>query len=96
MTRKASPPEEISLTLGSKYRVLSLGSREEVITSRGTFKGIVSIGTIDGMAIELDDSHEDMKGKLRVIPSHVVLAVDILEAAAREEAAKEDLNVHYT
>ncbi len=93
---RAPAAEDVSLTLGSKYRVRSLGSREETLETRGVFKGIVSVGSIDAMAIEMDDSHADQKGRLRVIPSHVVLAIDIVEQAAREEKAKEDLHVHYS
>ncbi|HWG90057.1 MAG TPA: hypothetical protein VNZ52_04330 [Candidatus Thermoplasmatota archaeon] len=85
--------EEISLTLGSRYRILSLGSRDEMIESVGTFKGIVSVGTVDGVALELTDG--PFKGKVRVIPSHVVLAIDILEAAKKEEEAEDEVHMHY-
>ena len=38
-----------------------------------------TIGTDDAIVVELDESHQELKGKLRLIPLHVVLAVDILE-----------------
>jgi hypothetical protein len=84
----------VSLTLGSKYRIRSLASREATLETTGTFKGVVSVGSIDGLAMELDSG--DMKGKLRVIPTHMVVAIDILEAVSKEEEAIEDADMHYT
>ncbi len=34
--------------------------------------------------VELDESHQEMKGKLRLIPLHVILAVDVMEQVAGE------------
>ena len=96
MNPKHSEPP-ITLTLGSKYHVRSLASREAVLETRGTFRGVVSVGTIDGLAMELDDSAgKDLKGKTRVIPTHMVLAIDILEAAKREEETADEATMHYT
>lgn len=92
--KKDDPP--VHLTLGSKYHVRSLASREAVLESRGTFRGFTSVGSIDGLAIELDESHKDMKGKLRVIPSHMVLSIDILEAAKTDDEKADELSMHYT
>lgn len=89
-----SPP--VTLTLGSKYQVRSLASRESILETRGTFRGVVSVGTIDGIAMELDDSHDALKGKVRVIPTHMVTSIDILEAAKKEEDAPEGHDLHYT
>jgi hypothetical protein len=88
-----APP--IRLTLKSKYHVRSLASREAVLETRGTFRGVVSVGTIDGLAMELDESHADLKGKTRVIPTHMVLSIDILEAVTEEEEKREDSVLHY-
>jgi hypothetical protein len=65
-----------------------------VLETTGTFRGVVSVGTIDAIAMEMD--HGDLKGKIRVIPSHMVLAIDILEAVKKEEEALEDADMHYT
>ena len=92
--KKGEPP--VHLTLGSKYHVRSLASREAVLETRGTFRGFVSVGSIDGVAMELDPSHGDLGGKMRVIPSHMVLAIDIVEAV-KDEAEPTQLNdLHYT
>lgn len=92
---KAKDDERVQLTLGSTYRIRSLASREAVLETTGTFKGVVSVGTIDGLAMELAEP-SDMKGKIRVIPTHMVLAIDIIEAAAKEEETKDDAVMHYT
>lgn len=86
----------VTLTMGSKYHVRSLASREIVVDTRGVFRGFVGIGTIDGIAMELDASHTDMAGKLRVIPSHMVVSIDIVEAAKSEDETKDEPNMHYT
>lgn len=84
----------ITLTLGSKYRVRSLASREAVLETSGVFKGVVSVGTIDGIAMEVEGG--ESAGKIRVIPTHMVLAIDILEAVKNEEEAVEEAHMHYT
>lgn len=88
------PP--VLLTLGSTYHVRSLASRESILETHGTFRGVVSVGTIDGLAMELGDSHGPMKGKIRVIPTHMVTSIDIVEAAQKEETAPEGHDLHYT
>lgn len=88
------PP--VHLTLGSRYHIRSLASREAVMDTRGVFLGFVSIGTIDGIAMELDPSHGELAGKTRVIPSHMVLAIDIVQAEKGEDVEREDVPMHYT
>lgn len=91
--KEANP---VHLTLGSKYHVRSLASREAVLETRGTFRGFTSVGSIDGLAMELDETHKELKGKMRVIPSHMVLNIDILEAAKSEDEKPDDVSMHYT
>lgn len=93
MKAKKDEPH-VQLTLNSKYKIRSLASREAVLETTGTFRGIVSIGTIDAIAMELSDG--DMKGRMRVIPTHMVVAIDIVEAAKKEEESPEDADMHYT
>ena len=71
--------EIVSLTKGSRYRIESMETRERTKVTKGVFRGYATIGTDDAIVIELDDSHQELKGKLRLIPLHVVLAVDVLE-----------------
>lgn len=92
---KPKTPDAVTLTLNSKYHVRSLASREAVLETTGVFKGVVSVGTIDGLAIEVDTPKE-LKGKIRVIPTHMVLAIDIIEAAKKDEEPKDEAVMHYT
>lgn len=94
--KPAKDEKPVQLTMGSKYHIRSLASREAVLETTGVFKGVVSVGTIDGLAMELDATHKDLKGRMRVIPTHMVLAIDILEAVKKEEESKDELSMHYT
>jgi len=64
----------VSLTKGSRYRIESMETRERTKVTKGLFRGYATIGTDDAIVVELDDSHQELKGKLRLIPLHVVLA----------------------
>ena len=85
---KGKDEEPPALTLGSKFRVVSLQSRDHSLETKGTFRGVTTVGSIDALALETED------GKIRVIPSHMVLSIDIVEAVKDEE--KPELgDVHY-
>jgi hypothetical protein len=87
--------EEIQLTLGSKYLIKSVMTREAVLETEGTFRGITTIGTNDALVMELGAAAGKLKGKLRVIPTHMVVSIDIVESAKTVEKKAEDENVHY-
>jgi hypothetical protein len=80
-------PEEkdIILTVGSRCRVKSIESREKPQISHGTFRGYVAIGRDEALCIELDDSHGEQAGRIRLIPTHMIVAVDVLEAVSGPE-----------
>ena len=86
-TAKKTP---IVLTSGSKVRVRSAGTREEALISTGLFRGLVSIGGDNSLAIELDDSVKEEKGRVRLVPLNALLAVDVLEAVKPEEEKRQD------
>src|SRR5438105_14523709 len=73
--------EIVSLTKGSRYRIESMETRERTKVTKGVFRGYATIGTDDAIVIELDDSPQELKGKLRLIPLHVALAADVLAHA---------------
>lgn len=77
----------VALTKGSRYRIESMETRERTKVTKGIFRGYAAIGPDDAIVIELDDSHQELKGKLRLIPVHMVLSVDVMEHV-REEAPK--------
>jgi len=84
------PP--IVLVPGSHVRVRSAGPDDQAIDSTGLFRGLVSIGGDNTLAIELDGSGGDEKGRIRLVPVPALLAVDILEAAKPEEEKRSDPN----
>jgi len=74
------PPEDLmTLTKGSRYRVVSIETREKALVTHGLFKGFAAIGPDDALCLELDKSHKEEAGRTRLIPVHMVLSVDVLE-----------------
>ena len=92
MTAEATPASaqkpSIVLTVGSKVRVRSAGNQEEALISTGVFRGLVSVGGDNSLAIELDDSVKEEKGRIRLIPTNALFALDVLEAAKPAEEEK--------
>ena len=80
---------DMELTKGSHYKVYSLGSRERYLTSEGVFEGYVTVGVDEiGLLMQLNEQNEEMSGKMRIIPIHAVLAIDVLQAKPNNK--KED------
>ena len=75
----------IVLTIGSRYSIKSLESRDKPLVSSGKFIGYTAIGHDEGMAMELNDSHGDEAGRIRIIPTHTIISIDIIEAAEKED-----------
>jgi hypothetical protein len=84
----AAKKPTINLSPGSKIRVRSAGTRDEALLSHGAFRGLVSVGGENSLALELDDAVKEEKGRIRLIPLNAILAVDILEAAKPVEEEK--------
>jgi len=80
----------IALTPGSRVRVRSAGPDETALDSVGVFRGLVSIGGDNTLAIELEGGGGEEKGRVRLVPVPALLAVDILEAAKPEEEKRAD------
>jgi hypothetical protein len=82
------PP--ITLTPGSRVRVRSAGADDEAIVSTGLFRGLVSIGGDNILALELEGADGDEKGRIRLVPIPALLAIDILEIAKAEEEKRSE------
>jgi hypothetical protein len=77
MSKKA----EMEITIGSEYKIISLGGKDNVLESEGIFEGYATVGMDEiGLLMRLNEKHGDMNGKIRIIPLHVILAIDILDA----------------
>jgi hypothetical protein len=86
---------KIQLTEGSKYKITSIGTREKPTVSNGTFKGYTVVGNMDAICLELDKSHKSLKGKLRIIPTHMVMTIDIVTAKKPKEEKDSEEAVFY-
>ncbi|MDI6887346.1 MAG: hypothetical protein QMC98_01730 [Candidatus Thermoplasmatota archaeon] len=83
--------EKIKLIPGSKYIVTSLESRDKPLVTTGIFKNYMMLGEADAICMELDSSHKELAGKLRIIPVHMIIAIDIVKPA--KEAKKKEEGV---
>ncbi len=82
--------ENLELTKGSKYKIISLGGKENILESEGYFQGYINIGVDEiGLLIQLNEKHKNMEDKIRIIPLHVILAIDILDAKPNNNNEKE-------
>ncbi|MCI4363990.1 MAG: hypothetical protein L3K13_06810 [Thermoplasmata archaeon] len=79
----------ISLTQGSRIRVHSAGSRDEPLVSVGTFRGLVSVGGENSLALEME-AEKGEKDQVRLLPLTAIFAIDILHAAKAEEEKRVD------
>jgi len=82
--------EQLQLTEGSRYHIVSISGREQALETEGVFKGFASIG-IDEAGIIL----EQTSGTLRIIPLHAILAIDILDEKKHEADEDEKETTHY-
>jgi hypothetical protein len=88
--------KKMELTEGSVYKVTSHGSRDAVFETEGIFKGFISIGVDEtGLLMELNESHGDLAGKIRIVPLHIILLIDILDAKENEKKDDEKGMSHY-
>lgn len=83
------------LTPGSQYRVKSLESRDHPMETVGIFKGYAALAHDTVVVMELDKPHGDDKGRLRLIPSHMILSIDVLKAEKEKEEKEAETNAVY-
>ena len=88
--------EEMILIEGSRYKVISIGGRDNTLETEGVFKRFASIGIDEGgVVIELGDNHGEMKGKMRIVPLHAILAIDILDIKEHDKKDDDKETSHY-
>jgi len=86
----------IQLTEGSRYRIYSIGGRDEPMETKGVFHGFSSFGIDEGgIIIELDGNHGDLQGIFRIVPLHAILAIDILDEKPHEKKDDEKESAHF-
>ncbi len=79
---------------GSHYRIRSLTTKEDILETKGYFKGYIQIGKHQAMKVELDGSHEE-EGTTRMIPCHMIANIDILEQGEFEEEDEVENNSYF-
>ena len=88
--------KKMELTEGSEYKITSLGGRDTLLETEGVFRGFISIGVDEsGLLMELNASHGDRSGEIRIVPLHVILLIDILSAKENEKREDDKGLAHY-
>ena len=85
--------DALVLTPGSLYRIKSLESREKPMETVGIFKGYAALAHDTALVMELGNGED--KGKLRLIPSHMIISIDVLKAEKEREEKKGESNAVY-
>ena len=82
--------EDWKLIEGSRYKIISIGGRDSSLETEGVFQGYATIGIEEaGLVIELGTDKEKGGEKLRIVPLHAILAIDVLDVK-RHESSDED------
>jgi hypothetical protein len=77
--------EDWKLIEGSRYKIISIGGRDSSLETEGMFRGYATIGIEEaGLVMELNTEHKDSGEKLRIIPLHAILAIDVLDVKRHE------------
>ncbi|HID74192.1 MAG TPA: hypothetical protein EYP43_03980 [Thermoplasmata archaeon] len=77
---------DLNLIPESRYRITSLASRDDPLVTEGLFKGFSHVGNgVVAIAIDTDE------GLRRIIPTHMILAIDVISVpeTVEEEDEKE-------
>jgi hypothetical protein len=90
--------EDWKLTEGSRYKIISIGGRDSSLETEGIFQGYATIGIEEaGLVIELCTEHGESKDKIRIVPLHAILVIDVLDEKEHhgKEDSKEPSNHYY-
>ncbi len=92
-----SDDDLIVLTKGSIYTVHSLNSKDAPFVTTGRFLGYTGLGSVEeAICIEMEGiTQPKMKGKMRVIPLGMVLAIDVMEPIQRNKDDDQGENLVY-
>jgi len=87
--------DTIVLTTGSVYRIKSLESRDKPMETVGTFRGYAAVAHDTALVMELEKKLGEEKGMLRLIPSHMILSIDVLSEVKVDEVKDKETNAVY-
>lgn len=86
---------EQMITIGSKYKIISTGAKDEPLISAGEFRGYAAFANETALVLRLDASDGQEEGRIRFLPYHAVLCIDVLEMASKEVKEKKEENQVY-
>jgi hypothetical protein len=82
--------EDWKLLEGSRYKIISIGGRDSSLETEGIFRGYATIAIEEaGLVIEIQSSQQGDEEKLRIIPLHAILAIDVLDVKQQESRTEE-------
>ncbi len=87
--------ENLRLTEGSKYRVLSRGQGKKFLVSVGEFRGYLTLGNDQAISMLLESSDENNPDGIRIIPIRNVLAIDVIEGKKSDKEELEEIAVYF-
>lgn len=83
------------IVIGSKYRILSKGGDDKPLISTGEFRGYAAFANETALCLKLDPS-DGKEGRMRFIPYHAILAIDVVTMATPEaKRESEEARVYY-
>jgi len=91
----ARKDEAIVLTPGSLYRIRSIESKDKPMETVGIFKGYAAIAHDTAIVMEIEKELGKEHGMLRLIPSHMIISIDVLKAEKEKEAKETESNAVY-
>jgi hypothetical protein len=77
------------ITIGSRYRIVSNGG-EEALISVGEFRGYAAFANETALVLRLDGSNGQEDRPIRFRPYHAIVAIDVIELAPRATVEKKD------
>jgi hypothetical protein len=80
---------------GWRYRIVSQSNDDEPLVTVGKFLGYSAFGSDSALVIELDSSHLDEEGTIRILPCPTVLAMELLEMKEEKKAEKDERTVYF-
>ena len=84
------------ITIGSKYRIMSASNGDQTLVSVGEFRGYAAFSNETALVLRLDDSEGQEGGRIRFLPYHAIVAIDVLELAPKKvQEQKDDNRVYY-
>ncbi len=91
----AKKDEAIVLTKGSQYKIKSLEAKDKPMETVGIFKGYAAIAHDTAIVMQLEKQLSDEAARIRLIPAHMILSIDVLKVEEEKEEVEKESNATY-